>query len=248
MYFLAREGLKNCQKIVIKIGSNALVNENGFNQCIIESIAQEIAMLVKLGKEIVLITSGAVALGKIITNTTHLSKNFYATIGQKNLMHEYDHCFEKTNHQISQLLLTKDFFNKDKNIKQLKNIINESHSLGITTIINENDAISNNSFNNNDLLAAEISKILDADLLVLLTNTNGIYKCFKKKETISQATIGELKFFIQNEKSSFGTGGMDTKLTACAISGTQTVIANAFEKNVLTKITNGKNTGTLIIQ
>jgi glutamate 5-kinase len=247
MYFLARERLKNCQKIIIKIGSNALIKENMFNHNLVEELAKEIATLTNIGKEIILITSGAVALGKIITKTTHLSKNFYSSIGQKQLIHEYDHCFEKSNLQTSQLLITKDHLEEENSIKKLKTTINHAFELGVITIINENDAISNNSFENNDLLAADLSKKLNVDLLILLTNTNGIYSSIKKQNTISIATTNKLEKFIIQTNSTFGTGGMETKLVAAKTCGNaKTIIANASHSNILTKIIKGEDVGTLI--
>ena len=246
MDFLAREGLKNCQKIVIKIGSNALVNEDGFNHKLISELAEEIELIVKLGKQIIIVTSGAIALGKNITNTTHLSKQFYATIGQKQLIHEYGHCFEKVNLLTSQLLLTKTNFSEKIELEKLKLTITQAFELGIITIVNENDASANNSFDNNDLLAAELAKATSSDLLVLLTNTNGIYKSMETKETITYGRKHELDRYILEENSIFGTGGMRTKLIASKIAGANTIIANAFEENILTKILTGKDVGTLI--
>jgi len=246
-YFLVRERLKNCQKIVIKIGSNALVNKDGFNHETIKDLAKEIALFTNAGKEIILVSSGAIALEKTVTKTTHLSKYFYASIGQKYLIQEYDHCFEETNLLTSQILITKRELKEKESIKKLKLSINHALELGIITIINENDAIAHNSFENNDILAAEIANITNSDLLILLTNTNGIYSCIKSKKTISYATKEKLSNYILRENSDYGTGGMETKLIASEIcKNTNTIIASAFEKDILTKILNGKDTGTLI--
>ena len=248
MDFLVRKEIKHARRIVVKIGSNAIVNKDGFNHTIIEAIAQEISSLTKLGKEIIIVTSGAIALGKIITNTNHLSKSFYASIGQKQLIHEYDHCFIRSNLLTSQILLTKKDLIKNEQLEKLKISIHHALELGIITIINENDTISHNSFENNDLLAAEIAKTLNADLLILLTNTNGIYKCLETKETISYATKNELQKFIDGKNSKYGTGGMETKVMASKCCGNATtIIANAHQKNILKNITTGKDVGTLIL-
>ncbi len=201
----------------------------------------------KKEKKFVIISSGAVGLGRKILKKENNSTQLCATIGQKVLMFNYYKAFCEKGIFSSQILVTKkDLEDKD----HLEKIITESFENKIIPIINENDcfSINENAFNNNDILSAEISEIINADLLVLLTNTNGIYD--KNKKTVEFIKDKkDVESFLEKEKSFFGSGGVFSKILAGEIvskKGTKTIIANAREKNVLKKILEGKKTGTII--
>jgi glutamate 5-kinase len=195
----------------------------------------------KKGKEIVLVSSGAIALGKILTKTDNFSNQFYSTIGQTHLMNNYQKHFAKFGQGISQLLINTQYLKKHN--KHIKKTIDDSFNHGNITIINENDALAKKS--NNDILAAQISKTIQADLLIFLTNTNGILD--KNNKTISKGTIKELKKHIKKDTSSFGTGGMQTKLKASKITKARTIIASAKEKEIIRKILEGEERGTILL-
>ncbi len=212
---------------MLKIGTNSLTNNGQFNFERIEELAKEITELQSIGKNIIIISSGAIGIGKTITNNNN--KFLQAMIGQHKMMNYYEKCFEKQKLLISQLLITKNDFCSEKQKKHLKEIICLGIKEKMVTIINENDSLSNieNSFGNNDFLASQIANLINADLLIFYSNVNGIYKNGEKKEIIQYAhNEKKLKKFILNEKSTLGSGGMEAKINA----------AKNFSKNGLTII------------
>jgi glutamate 5-kinase len=223
-----------------------LTNNGKFNHALVEQLAAEIATYQDQGKEFLIISSGAVGIGKTIFDSEN--RCLLATIGQSKMMNCYSNCFEKANLQTSQLLLTKNhFFEETDHIKEIINLALESR---IITIINENDGVSktHDTFGDNDLLSARICNLVNADLQILLTNVNGIYKNKDKKVIRYSSNIKDLKKLIFDEKSTPGTGGMGSKLESATIASatnTKTVIANGNQANVLTKIINSE-TGTIL--
>jgi glutamate 5-kinase len=177
-----------------------------------------------MNKEIVIVSSGAVALGKTII--TSENRHLCSAVGQRVLLENYSKCFSKNKKEISQLLITKkDFQGKEKR-DHLKHIIEHSLEHGIITIINENDSLFGKSFNNNDLVSGEIAKIIGADLLVLITNTKGILD--ENNNTVEFAkSEKELEKFLRKDISENGTGGMKTKLDASKKYGGKTIICDA---------------------
>jgi glutamate 5-kinase len=157
------------------------------------------------------------------------------------LLNNYHREFGNFQQNISQLLVSSIYLKKHK--KHIKKALEDSFSHGSITIINENDALTEKT--NNDILAAQISKTIQADLLLFLTNTAGILD--KNNNTISEGTIKQLKKHIRKDKSCFGTGGMETKLKASKITKARTIIAGAEEKEIIRKILEGEERGTILI-
>jgi glutamate 5-kinase len=238
--------IKQAKRIVIKIGTNTLTNNGEFNHYLIEALAKEIADFQNQGKEFIIVSSGAVGIGKTIFKSEN--KCLLATIGQSKMMHCYEHCFEKVNLTISQLLLTKNHFLEEQD--HIKKLLNNAIESKIITIINENDIVSKelNTFGDNDLLSAKICNLINADLQILLTNVNGIYKNKNKKVLKYSKNIEKLNSLIYKEKSTLGTGGMQSKILSAQIastSKTKTIIANGNQTNLLNKIFQAK-TGTIL--
>ncbi len=241
MYFLVRKEIKRAKRIVIKIGTNALTKNGEFNHDRIDALAKEIVEMQKEGKEFVIISSGAVGIGKTIRKG---NKHLHATLGQVKMMNSYTKCFNKHDLLTSQLLLTKNEFSSKEQLKHVKELLEYSLDLGIIMIINENDSLSHekNTFGDNDLLSGEITKLINADLQILLTSVDGIYKN-KNKDLLDYTTnLKNASKFITDEKSALGTGGMRSKLESAKIANKKTIVAHS--KNTIKEILNG--CGTII--
>jgi glutamate 5-kinase len=256
--FLVRNQLNKAKRIIIKLGTSTILKENGiFNYELINGFIKEIIKLKAQGKEIVIVSSGAVGLGNNhLTwqkSEDKLLNKCSASIGQSKLMYSYQNSFDKFNLSIAQLLLTNKNFKTNRRKKRIKNVLEKLLEIGIIPIINENDSIteSETSFGDNDILAGHISNITKANLLIILSNVDGIYRNYIKKDVINyiSKTDSTIKNYVTSNRSSFGKGGMMSKIHAakiCSQTNTMTVIANGQEKNILLKIINGKNIGTLI--
>ena len=167
-------------------------------------------------------------------------------------MNSYANSFNKYDLIISQLLLTHEDINDYKRGKNIKCLIERLMNLGVITIINENDSVSTEeiTFGDNDLLSARVCNLLDANLLVLLSDVNGLYKNIKYEEIVEfvGSIDSRITGCVDRGKSELGKGGMHSKLIAAQLasaSNTFTVIASSKEKNVIERIVKGDNIGTL---
>ncbi|MFH1439861.1 MAG: glutamate 5-kinase [Candidatus Woesearchaeota archaeon] len=252
-----RNQLKKVNRIVIKLGTNTIIDDNGkFNYCFINGLIEQISHLKDEGKQIIIISSGAIGLGNNYlgwqkTNDLVLNQ-CSASVGQNLLMNSYANCFNKYSIAISQLLLTHEDINDPKRNANIKCLIERLMSLGIITIINENDSISTEeiTFGDNDILSARVSNLIDADLLILLSDINGLYKNIKYKEIVDFVENIDLNIrkYVDENRSKLGKGGMHSKLIAAQLashSNTFTVIASSIEKDVIKRIIRGENIGTL---
>jgi glutamate 5-kinase len=244
--------LKNC---VIKIGSNVLIHENGQpNLQRMESLSRQVASLFKNGSKIILISSGAVAFGKGEQALPEkldpvLKKQIWAATGQVELIKTYKDFFGKLGIPVAQILVTKEDFRDRKHFLNMKNCIQGLLRQGILPIINENDtvAISELMFTDNDELASLTAAMINADSLILLTNVDGVYDGppshpdAKLIPVIHSANF-ENEIQISPVKSSFGRGGMLTKLNMAKKSadlGIRVLIANGTKENILTELASG---------
>ena len=253
--FLVRKQLKKAEKIVIKLGTNTVLDSIGnFNQDLISSLLEEILLLREKGKKIILVSSGAIGLGNTHMHWERsqdlLLNQCSASIGQSLLMHAYKSCADVLGIKIAWVLLTREDFKDQTRLGRIKKVLERLTNLGVLVIINENDAVSTEeiTFGDNDILAANVAKIVGAELLVLLSNVDGVYKDFASKEVISLITSinQEMQACIQQGTSTGGKGGMSSKyLAAAQASSALTVVANGSKKNSISKIVNGENLGTL---
>lgn len=248
-------------RIVIKIGTNTITNKDGvLDLKVMQSLVSQIAKI-KNKREIVIITSGAIGAGM---QELHLKKKpsdivmkqVCAGIGQSILMANYHSLFEKYKIKIAQILLTYDDLSKKNTYKNLSNSINMMFKLGVIPIINENDPISINeigpSFGDNDNLSALIAKKIKADLLVMLTNVDGLYnKNPEYKDAVLIKEVNNIDKRIEatsGKASKLGLGGIKTKVKAAKLatkSGTTVVIANGKKSSTLIKVINKKGIGTI---
>ena len=251
------------KRVVIKVGSNVLTQDNGLNLTAIKSISGQICKLINQGKEVILVTSGAMASG---IRKIGLSKRpeqipqrqAVAAVGQAGLIMEYEKAFKKNNIQVAQILLTSEDLSNRKRYLNTRNAIGVLLSWQIIPIINENDTImvEEIKFGDNDNLSAMIALLLDADVLINLTDIDGVYdkdpREFKNATLIP--TVASISKEIEQMASSIpgalGTGGMLTKIKAAKklnMAGIPMVIANGREKGILLSIFSGKEKGTFFV-
>lgn len=264
-----RKEFLNVKRIVVKLGTNVLRNENGdVALSRIYSYIESICKLVKSGKEVVLVTSGAVGLGKkklSLKNTDGIAvKQACAAIGQGNLMSLYEEGFDTYGVVTGQILLTQDDFSQRKKYLSLRTILNRLLEMGTVPIINQNDTVTvieglddtleqvQMCFTDNDKLSALVSSALDADLLLILSDVDGLYDS-NPKENPDAKLLSELcgvskeVMAMGTDASEGGRGGMKTKLEAARIvtrGGGRVLIANGKIPYIIDKLFNFEEYGT----
>jgi len=258
----AREQLKTKQRVVIKIGSSSLVHaETGLlNFPKIEILAREVADIRNQGKDVVIVSSGAIAVGKAAMGISRLhtlkQKQACAAIGQVRLMMIYQKFFSEYGLNTAQLLLTKQTMLDGESRLNARNTFEELFSLGVVPIVNENDTVETYDirFGDNDRLSAIVTALVHADLLILLSDIRGLYTDDPKTnpDAVFIDEVDRIDDVLGMAKSttgsSFGTGGMATKLSAAEIatsSGADMVIALAEDFRILHSILEGEACGTL---
>ena len=256
------EILKNIQKIVVKVGTSTLTKEDGnLNIEKIKKIVSELSNLSDKGYDVVLVTSGAVGAGMGRLNMTERPKTLsekqaLASVGQVALTHLYQMLFQEYGKIIGQLLLTKGDFSDRRRYLNARNVCNTLLKNKIVPIINENDAVVANEIKvgDNDTLSALVSGLIDADLLIILSDVQGLYN--KNPQKYEDANLIEIvgkidediKKTAGGEGSKFGTGGMITKIIAAEMAtkiGTNMVIASGEDPRNITRIVERENIGTL---
>ena len=250
----------NARRVVVKVGSNVLTEDHGLNLKAIRSISRQICRLIDGGIEIILISSGAMASGirkvGLDKRPDEIPKRqAIAAVGQAGLIMEYEKAFARYHKKVAQILLTGDDLNNRKRYLNARNTLCMLLSWQVVPIINENDTvmIEEIQFGDNDNLAAMITLLMDADILVNLTDIDGLYT--KDPRTNSDAdfipmvsTIGEdIKKIAGDIPGALGTGGMLSKINAAkkvTAAGVPMVIANGGRPDVLKKLFSGKDVGT----
>jgi glutamate 5-kinase len=256
--------LKDKHRLVIKIGTSTLSFESGrLNFQRIEKLAHVLATLQKSGKDILLVTSGAIGVGAgrlgLGKKPQDLAtKQALAAIGQAELMKIYQKFFGTYNQMVAQVLLTKDVMTDPVKNKNAKNTLKTLSEMDIIPIINENDTISTDEilFGDNDTLSATVAELVDADLLIMLSDIDGLYSADPKNNPDAKilSTVKEISPELESNakgsKSSFGTGGMITKILAakiCSGAGIDAVLTNGNDPHILFDVIDGKEVGTLFI-
>lgn len=258
-----REEIKDKKRIVIKIGSSSLQHKEtgGLDYTKLDVLVRELCNIANQGKEVVLVSSGAIAVGK---RAVHIGKEdnpiavkqACAAIGQARLMMTYQKLFAEYNHVAAQVLMTKNTIAEPLNRFNAKNTFSELLKLGAIPIVNENDTVSTFEieFGDNDTLSAIVAALIDADLLILLSDIDGLYTDDPNKNPDAEfiSVVDHLDDSImgmgKGTSSSVGTGGMGTKLSAARIatsSGADMIIANAADVRIIHRIMGGREYGTL---
>lgn len=244
--------LKTSKILVIKIGSNILVSKDqSLNKTWLQSLAKDLKSIIDKKIKIVVVSSGAIALGRKALRKKELKnlhdKQAAASIGQIQLSQSWQSALSKVDLQSSQILLTAEDLGNRRKYLNVRNTIFALLDLGVIPIINENDTTSTEEirFGDNDKLSAIIANSISAEALILLSDVDGLYTGDPKKNknsTMIQKVTNiskEIESYAVLSKSSFGSGGMIAKIEAaklCMQSGVKMVIANGLEKNPLKKL------------
>lgn len=255
-----KEILKNSKRIVVKVGSSILCGADGkFSRDCVNKIGKEILSLLKMKKECIIVSSGAIACGmdliRVNKRPTELPLlQACAAIGQGKLMKVYEDFFVKKKFHTAQILLTQDIFHDRQRYLNTRNTFNALLELGILPIVNENDTVVTDEirFGDNDRLSSAVAQITGADLLINLSNVGGVLD--NDKNVVSQIgseyELENLKKMIFESKAEKTVGGMKSKLDAAKIlmsSGIPMIIADGKDFSILKKIVEGKNVGTLFV-
>ena len=255
----------NTRRIVIKVGTNVLSDGDLVDVKFIGRIAAQISSLVKKGKHVILVTSGAIGMGAkklgLQPRTSSIKKRqACAAVGQGFLMHEYQEAFDRYNQKVGQVLITNAILNNRKYYVNLKNSVETMLTMGVVPIVNENDCVSIDeidlAFGDNDKLSALVASKIDAELLVILTDVDGLYdknprksKTAKMVDTVFEITEG-IEEMAGRAGSCVGTGGMKSKINAIKIAsqaGCKVVLAHGREKDVINRIMSGEKLGTIFL-
>ena len=259
---MQRSEIKFKKRWVVKVGSALLTNEGqGLHTKMLDMLANQVAFLRTQGVEVLLVSSGSIAAGVsqlgVSTRPTKLNQlQAAAAVGQAALVRAYEVAFEPENIQIAQILLTHaDIANRERYLNARGTLLSLLE-MNVLAIINENDSVANEEicFGDNDSLAALVANLVDADLLVLLTDQDGLYTADPRSNPdaslIETASADDDKLnAMASGGGTWGRGGMVTKLTAAQIasrSGASTIIANGRQEKLLESLYHGENLGTLL--
>ena len=266
-----REMMKDKKRIVIKIGSSSLqhAQTGDLDYIKLELLVRELCDIRNQGKDVVLVSSGAIAAGRKAvhlknteekTESTIAVKQACAAVGQARLMMTYQKIFAEYNQVAAQILMTKNTIIDNLNRYNAHNTFSELFNLGVIPIVNENDTVATYEIEigDNDTLSAIVAALVDADLLILLSDIDGLYTDDPRTnpdaafiETVPCLTEELMHMGKKSTGSSVGTGGMNTKLQAAVIatkSDTDMVIANSRDLRVIHKILEGESIGTLFLK
>ena len=259
------ELIRDARKIVIKLGSNTISGEDGkVDGAIMRHIVEQIMELIRQGKRVVVVSSGAgvcgvSAINKWARKNDMNYKQALCAIGQVELMNAYKDLFGEHGLHVGQMLLTGDDFHEPHRELNIRNALFTLVDEGVVPIINENDSVSIDEFRigDNDTLSAYVANLWAADLLILMSDIDGVYD--KDPHTDPQATLIEyvddieaLRERIDTEgKSDFGTGGIVTKLNAAEIVnkyGTAMLLVNSRKEHILSRLAAGEEKATVFVK
>ncbi len=264
----AKQQIVHAKTLVVKVGTSTITHANGnLNLKIIEKLVRVLSDLKNQGRDVILVTSGAIGVGRAkigLTErpTTMPEKQALAAIGQVHLMYIYSKLFGEYGHIASQVLLTKDVVDEEKRKLNALNTFKTLLMYQSIPIVNENDTVATeeiesvSNFGDNDTLSAIVAVLVEADLLILLSDIDGLYdknpKVCKDAQLIPvvEGITEEILEVGGDTYGDLGTGGMRTKILAaktCTESGIPMVITNGDDPDNLYRILSGENVGTLFI-
>lgn len=258
------KSFKDAKRVVIKIGTSTLTHKTGMLDIRhIESLIKVISDLKNSGKEIIVVTSGAigVGVGKLAMPKKPddmPTKQACAALGQSELMYVYDKYFSQYNHNVAQILLTRDIIEDEQRKQNVINTLRRLVELKIIPIVNENDtvAVEEIVFGDNDTLSAIVAELVEADMLILLSDIDGLYdKNPHKNDDAKMLTRvncidGSILNCADGKSNGLGTGGMDTKLQAaarCMENNIPMYILNGANPNLFYSLMDGEPAGTLFV-
>ncbi|HPX28210.1 MAG TPA: glutamate 5-kinase [Sphaerochaeta sp.] len=259
-----KRDLPQVKRVVVKVGTNLLSTKAGIDEAYIDTIASQIAALMEKGYQVLLVSSGAIGMGakelrlKGPVKQTAL-RQACASIGNPLLMTSYRRAFKAHGLICSQILLTRLDVNNRRTYVNLRNSVSTLLELGVVPIFNENDVVSIDSlgsaFGDNDRMSAFIASKIDAELLIILTDIDGLYDADPKKDPdanlLSEIVTldSTILSYAAGAGSTHSTGGMKTKLLAAkiaAVAGCGTIIASGYEPDIIVRLLDGETLGTYI--
>lgn len=253
------------KRIVIKIGTSSITYDNGALQLnMIDKLARVISDIRNSGKDVILVSSGAIAVGAARLGLKErprdiCGKQAASAVGQGLLMQIYEKIFMEYNQIVAQVLLTKDVIDIEERKIHAKNTMDKLLEMNVIPIVNENDAVSSDEllFCENDTLSAYVSTLVDSDLLIILSDIDGLYDSDpnKNKDAKIIAEVNEINDYIRKistgSNSKVGTGGMSSKIDAISIcfeENIDAVIASSENPEILYDIVQGEKVGTKFIK
>ena len=262
MMMKQRDSLKDVKRIVLKVGSSLLADaKHGVNTAMVQRLAYDIKALHDKGIQVCLVSSGAVALGRVQLGWLDKKLNVHekqaaAAIGQPLLMHAYQQVFSDLGMVVAQMLLTKDDLRHRRRYINASNTSKTLFAAGVVPIVNENDTVvvAEIKFGDNDSLGALVSTVVEADLMVMMTDVDGLFDAnpngnhHAKRVSVVDSLTSDVMAMAGDEGSSFGTGGMKSKLDAAQIatqSGVVAAIVNGEYDSSLQDLLSGKDVGTV---
>jgi len=253
------------KRIVVKIGTNVLTKNGGLDTAYIARIARQMNELLDEGRQLVIVSSGAIGMGAGQLELGGKIKDMKmrqacAAIGQPLLMAEYRKSFGRFGVQVAQVLVTAEVLDNRRTYLNLRNSIEKLLRLGVVPVLNENDSVSTDeigtSFGDNDKLCALVASKIDADLLIMLSDIDALYDKDprKSREARRLSAVDEITDAIQRSAggkgSLYGTGGMKSKIEAAQIAsnaGCRLVLANGRSRNIIPRIMGGQDIGTVFL-
>jgi glutamate 5-kinase len=254
---LRSQVIARCRRIVVKVGTNVLCDDGGrLDLLSVDRLASQIAALVRSGRWVTLVASGAIGsgmgeLGLASRPKTMPQLQAAAAVGQGRLMQAFHDMFARYDVKVAQVLLTRDDFEDRKRYLNIRNTLAALEEFGALAIINENDtvAVEEIRFGENDVLAALVTTMLGAELLVFLTTVDGVMKDGEILDVIAEVDDRTMAL-VRGDRSALGSGGMGSKLTAAGMvtgAGEVAVIANAATPAVLERLLAGEKLGTVFV-
>jgi|TARA_B100000700_G_scaffold42944_3_gene44175 glutamate 5-kinase len=262
---LRQEVTATAKKIVVKVGTRVLTDSEGkLDLARISSLASQLSAIASKGRQVVLVSSGAVGaglnrLGMHSRPTDVATLQAIAAVGQTDLIQTYQKLFNAEGRVAAQVLLTANELDDRVSYLNVRNTLLELLELNVIPIVNENDTVSvdelQTTFGDNDQLAGLVTNLLGAQLLIILSDVDGLYTgCPDDDESELVATVTELDetvaSYVQESQIGLGTGGMGSKLQAVRMvtsAGENAVIANGRAENVITRVLDGESLGTLFV-
>lgn len=259
-----RSAARGARRLVVKVGSSILTADGAVRPRVFTELIRQVAALADQGREVVVVSSGAIAMGSHRLGWSHPGRSIpekqaAAAVGQIALMERYRLGFARRGRQVGQLLLTRAGMEHRERFLNARRTLTTLLRLGVIPIVNENDTVSTEEirFGDNDNLSAHIVNLVAAELLVLLTDVDGLYREAPSEATprpprwdVVERITPEIERAAGGSEHAFGRGGMVTKLQAArtaALSGAATVIANGRRRDVLMRIAAGEPEGTLFL-
>ncbi|MEA3544997.1 MAG: glutamate 5-kinase, partial [Thermodesulfobacteriota bacterium] len=255
--------LAHVKRVVVKIGSGVISNASGLEDDRVAALSTDICHLLDLGLEVIVVSSGAISAGKGQLGIsgrpqTIPQKQAAAAIGQTQIILKYKETFQSQNYNVAQVLLTRDDLSNRRRYLNARNTIMTLLEYGVTPIINENDTVvvEEIRFGDNDNLSALVTSLVEADLLIILSDVDGLYDQDPAENPqaelipIVERITPEIEAMGGTSNGDLGVGGMNSKLKAvkrAALSGVGTVIANGRSANILSRIFAGEEAGTYFL-